>query len=181
MRVMISQPMKGLSAGQIREKRAAVVAALEAEGHEVVDTVFTETPPENGNQALWCLGKALQAMSTVDAVYFMDGYENARGCMIEYVACRYYGIKIANMKQLSTVGKIHALIGCIYSYFPDDLDALCQNTLKEKLMWVIRVKEFQGVCDFMQSIIENQKRELIFFKTSTFLLFICLLFFGFIR
>ena len=59
MRVMISQPMKGLSAEEIRERRAAVVAGLEAEGHQVVDTVFTEAPPEGDNQALWYLGKSL--------------------------------------------------------------------------------------------------------------------------
>ena len=35
MRVMISQPMKGLSTEEIREQRAAVVAKLEAEGHQV--------------------------------------------------------------------------------------------------------------------------------------------------
>ena len=45
MRVAISQPMKGLSAEEIRKQRAVVVASLEAEGHEVVDTVFTGTPP----------------------------------------------------------------------------------------------------------------------------------------
>ncbi len=96
MRVMISQPMKGLSAEEIRERRATVVAKLEDEGHEVVDTVFTDTPPENGNQALWCLRKALQVMSTVDAVYFMEGWEKARGCRIEYEACILYGIRALN-------------------------------------------------------------------------------------
>lgn len=70
MRVTISQPMKGLS--------------------EVVDTVFTETPPEGDNQALWYLGKSLQAIAGVDAVYFMEGWDKARGCRIEYEACVTY-------------------------------------------------------------------------------------------
>ncbi|MGE9984855.1 hypothetical protein [Desulfovibrio sp. SGI.169] len=39
MRVMISQPMKGLSVEEIRERRATVVAMLGADGHEAVDTV----------------------------------------------------------------------------------------------------------------------------------------------
>lgn len=111
MRVMISQPMRGLSADQIRENRAAVVAALEAEGHEVVDTVFTETPPENGNQALWCLGKALQVMSTVDAVYFMDGWERARGCRVEYEACRRYPLGILNVNPLELAHENYRAIG----------------------------------------------------------------------
>ncbi len=96
MRVMISQPMNGLSAEEIRERRAAVVARLEAEGHEVVDTVFTETSPEGDNQALWYLGKSLQAIAGVDAVYFMDGWDKARGCRIEYEACVLYGIRTLN-------------------------------------------------------------------------------------
>lgn len=97
MRVMISQPMKGLSAEEIRERRAAVVARLEAEGHEVVDTVFTETPPEEDNQALWYVGKSLQAIAGVDAVYFMEGWDKARGCRIEYEACVLYGIYAMNI------------------------------------------------------------------------------------
>ncbi len=96
MRVMISQPMKGLSAEEIRERRVAVVAKLEADGHEVVDTLLTDTPPENGSQALWYLGKALQAIAGVDAVYFMEGWEKARGCRIEYEACVAYGVTIIN-------------------------------------------------------------------------------------
>lgn len=101
MRVMISQPMNGLSAEEIRERRAAVVARLEAEGHEVVDTVFTETPPEGDNQALWYLGKSLQAIAGVDAVYFMDGWDKARGCRIEYEACVTYGVAIKNRESVN--------------------------------------------------------------------------------
>lgn len=94
MRVMISQSMKGLSTEEIRERRTAVVAKLEADGHEIVDTVFTDTPPEGAELALWYLGKALQAMSAVDAVYFMEGWENARGCRIERAAAEAYGVVV---------------------------------------------------------------------------------------
>lgn len=111
MRVMISQPMNGLSAEEIRERRATVVARLEADGHEVVDTVFTETPPEGDNQALWYLGKSLQAIAGVDAVYFMEGWDKARGCLVEYEACRRYPVGILNVDPLGMARAHYKAIG----------------------------------------------------------------------
>lgn len=120
MRVMISQPMNGLTAEQIREKRAEVVATLEAEGHEIVDTVFTETPPENGNQALWYLGKAFQAISIVDAVYFMDGWELARGCRLEYEAAAAYGIRTINA-EWRELKSTFSVAQTLHECFPDEM------------------------------------------------------------
>ena len=94
MRVMISQPMNGLTREQIEANRAAVVAELTAAGHEVVDSFVTEKAPEGGNEGLFCLGKSYQIMATVDAVYFLDGWSRARGCCLEFTACREYGVKI---------------------------------------------------------------------------------------
>ena len=92
MNVIISQPMKGLTEDQIRKNRAEAVTMLESEGHTVIDTIFADTPPESAEQALWYLGKTLQAIASVDAVYFMDGWREARGCRLEYEACKAYGI-----------------------------------------------------------------------------------------
>lgn len=124
MRVMISQPMKGLSVEEIRERRAAVVAKLEADGHEVVDTVFTDTPPENSSQALWYLGKAIQAMSTVDAVYFMEGWDKARGCFVEYEVCRRYSLGILNVDPLEIAREHYKAIGNKSFAGMDELETL---------------------------------------------------------
>lgn len=121
MRVAISQPMKGLSAEEIRKQRAVVVASLEAEGHEVVDTVFTGTPPESGSQALWHLGKALQTLSTVDAVYFMDGWDQARGCRIEYEACVFYG-KTAMNAEWQELKRAFSVERTLFECFPDQMN-----------------------------------------------------------
>lgn len=94
MRIMISQPMRGLTTEQICERREVVVAELEAQGHTVVDTVFASSPEEAANKPVWYLGEAIKAMSTVDAVYFMRGWTNARGCIIEHQICLNYGIHI---------------------------------------------------------------------------------------
>lgn len=92
MRVMISQPMRGKTTDEIREERRAVIAKLEKKGHTVVDTIFTDTPPDTENTALWHLGKSLEVMSSVDAVYFMSGWRQARGCLIEHLAAEKYGL-----------------------------------------------------------------------------------------
>ena len=94
MKVMISQPMKGKTTEQVRAEREAVVKSLEAKGHTVVDTVFTDTPPETDNVSLWYLGKSIEAMSSVDAVYFMAGWRQTRGCLIEHMAAEKYGLWI---------------------------------------------------------------------------------------
>lgn len=94
MKIMISQPMKGIPQDQIEKNRKDIVEKLTEEGHEIINTIFTDEPPKDNNQGVWYLGKSLQAMSTVDAVYFMDGWENARGCKLEHEVCTQYGIKI---------------------------------------------------------------------------------------
>lgn len=90
MKIMISQPMKGKTEEQIRVEREELVKELENQGHEVIDTIFTECPPENANIGMWYLAKSIEAMSEVDAVVFMKGWENARGCVAEeYIARKY--------------------------------------------------------------------------------------------
>lgn len=58
MKIMISQPMRGKTNEQIRAERAELILKLEAEGHEVVDTVF-ENAPANEDVAIYicCLSQ----------------------------------------------------------------------------------------------------------------------------
>lgn len=91
MKIMISQPMKGKSTEQIKEEREDLVKKLEAEGHEVVDTVFAKETPKDCNVAMYYLAMSIEAMSKVDGVVFMSGWENARGCKIEYQIAKEYG------------------------------------------------------------------------------------------
>ncbi len=94
MRVMISQPMKGLTREEIERNRAEAVKRLEAEGHEIVDSIVTDEPPADSNAALHCLGKSFQIMATCDAVLFLEGWEQARGCRMERAACEAYGVQV---------------------------------------------------------------------------------------
>jgi hypothetical protein len=90
MKAMISQPMRGKSREEILKERNETVTVLELLGYEVVDTVFTDniktlTP-------LQCLSKSLAALSKVDLVVFLAGWDRARGCTIEKTCCDEYGV-----------------------------------------------------------------------------------------
>lgn len=90
MKIMISQPMRGKTNEQIREERAELVKQLEAEGHEVVDTVF-ENAPADEDTAIYCLSQSIRYIGKVDGLVFMPGWENARGCRIEHQVASAYG------------------------------------------------------------------------------------------
>ena len=93
MKVMISQPMRGKTNEQIREERKALVEALESEGDEVVDTVF-ENAPADEDVAIYMLSQSIRYIGKVDTVYFMKGWEKARGCRIEHEVAVAYGKQV---------------------------------------------------------------------------------------
>lgn len=94
MKVMISQPMKNKTEEQIREERTELVQRLTDEGHEVVDTVFTEEAPKNCDAAIYYLAKSIEEMAKVGAVAFMKDWEKARGCKIEHEVAVEYGKEV---------------------------------------------------------------------------------------
>ena len=90
MKIMISQPMKGKTEEQIREEREELVKELESKGHEVIDTVFAKEPPKDADMGMFYLAMSINAMSKVDGVVFMKGWESSRGCVAEeYIARKY--------------------------------------------------------------------------------------------
>lgn len=93
MKIMISQPMRGKTNEQIREERADLVKRLQEEGIEVIDTVFEEAPADE-DIAIYMLSQSIRYIGKVDALYFMKGWENARGCKIEHEVAVAYGKKV---------------------------------------------------------------------------------------
>ena len=94
MKVMISQPMNGKTEEQIREERKTIIEKFNNMHIEVIDTIFTEEASENCNKAVYYLGKSIEAMKDIDALYMCDGWREARGCRIEHQVAREYKIKI---------------------------------------------------------------------------------------
>ena len=91
MKIMISQPMRGKTTEQIQAERKQLVEDLEKQGHEVIDTVFAEESPKDCDTALFYLSKSIEAIGKVDGIVFMPGWEEARGCRIEYDVASNYG------------------------------------------------------------------------------------------
>ena len=94
MRVMISQPMANRIEEDIRQERKAIIEKFKNMHIEVIDTIFTEEPPENNNTGVYYLGKSIQEMSKVDALFMCNGWREARGCRIERQVAQEYGIKV---------------------------------------------------------------------------------------
>lgn len=90
MKIMISQPMRGKTEKQIIMERAELIKELEKQGHEVVDTIFSQDAPKDSDAGVYLLAKSIEAMATVDAVIFMPGWNNARGCIIEHQVASTY-------------------------------------------------------------------------------------------
>lgn len=94
MKVMISQPMNGRAEEEIKKEKEEIIQKLKNMHIDVINTLFEEEPPENCNGALYYLGKSIDAMKNIDAIYMCDNWFNARGCRIENQVAREYGIKI---------------------------------------------------------------------------------------
>lgn len=43
---------------------------------------------------LWYLGEAIKKLGACDACYFVKGWQNYKGCVIEHKICELYGIEI---------------------------------------------------------------------------------------
>lgn len=101
-KAMLSQPMAGKTQEEIVSTREKAIASLEANGYEVINTLFTdewyskEKMEERGvvQIPLCFLAKSLENMSLCHAAYFCKGWEQARGCKIEHDAAMAYGLDI---------------------------------------------------------------------------------------
>ena len=101
-KAMLSQPMRGKTDEEIIETRNRAIKALEAAGYEVVNTLFTdewyskEKMEERGVvQIPVCfLAKSIENMSLCHAVYFCEGWDRARGCILENEVAKAYGLDI---------------------------------------------------------------------------------------
>lgn len=92
MKIMISQPMGSRTYEEIVSERQSLVNKLNLEGHEVIDTVFENVDLDVS--PIFYLGKCIELLSQADRVVFMKGWENARGCRIEYEIAKEYGKEI---------------------------------------------------------------------------------------
>lgn len=93
-KVFISQPMKGKSDGEIKAVREDLIKKIKERFGEVeiMDTYFENAPYDV--RPLWYLAKSLEALSRADIAYFAKDFDKNRGCTIEHLCAREYGITI---------------------------------------------------------------------------------------
>lgn len=98
IRLFISQPMKDKTDKEIKEERERIINFFKNKFEDDIEVInsFFEFAPHDA-KPLWFLGKSFQLLSTADIVVFAKGWENARGCKMEYKACKEYGIKLIDM------------------------------------------------------------------------------------
>nr|DAW41710.1 MAG TPA: protein of unknown function (DUF4406) [Caudoviricetes sp.] len=92
-KLFISQPMKGKTDDEILAERSnAIQAAKDSVNDEieVIDSFFQNAPADA--KPLWYLGESLKLLATADVAYFAPGWNKARGCKIENLCAKEYGI-----------------------------------------------------------------------------------------
>lgn len=90
--VMISQPMRGKTDEEIREERKQVVNMLENQGFNVIDTIIEDFTDKI--DPIFYLVKSLEYLANANYVYFMKGWEKAKGCKIEHEVAVEYGKEV---------------------------------------------------------------------------------------
>lgn len=97
-KVFISQPMNGLSDGQIFKARTEAWRSIREEMgqdvHFVGSIIRDDVPSRVKNSPLWYLGGSIKLLAEADAAYFLDGWADSNECIIEHAACVLYGINI---------------------------------------------------------------------------------------
>ena len=58
---------------------------------EVVNTYRQEGAPEDAGPTYY-LGRSIQILGTCDQAWFLNDWENYRGCLVEHEVCKAYGI-----------------------------------------------------------------------------------------
>lgn len=93
MNVFISQPMNGKTNEEIANERANAIASLlkiyPNQSIHILDTYFKDF---NGN-GLQFLGKSIYELGNADIAYFCKDWDKYRGCKIEYICAKEYGVK----------------------------------------------------------------------------------------
>lgn len=95
MKVFISQPMRDKTDEEIkteREKAVSIIKEKYNQDVEIIDSFF-ENASHNA-KPLWFLGRSLELLADADVAYFCKDWELYRGCRIEHICAKEYGIDV---------------------------------------------------------------------------------------
>lgn len=94
-KLFISVPMKGRTKEAIRrdiERMHKVAEVTFDQELEVISSFVEYDPPENTNNAIYCLGESVKKMAEADYFIGIQWCEIAPGCAIEFDVAKYYDI-----------------------------------------------------------------------------------------
>ena len=100
LRVFISQPMSGVPTCDILNRRNELIDKIENyfETNELkIQDSFFDTENEHvsvKNNSLYWLSRSLEILADSDVIVMATGWENSRGCRIEYECARLYDIMV---------------------------------------------------------------------------------------
>ena len=100
LKVFISQPIKDKSYEQVENERQVIIDRVKeyfkTNNLQFVKSHFSNDDFEISaqNHSLYLLAKCLEILSDCDIIVMATGWENARGCRIEYECARLYGIMV---------------------------------------------------------------------------------------
>lgn len=99
MKIMICQPMSGKSEEQIRQERDELISKIQEEGDTYIDTIFQDEVPKGFDIPIYYLAKSIETIAYADKIIFMDGWDKARGCIIEHEVATSYDKIISYYKN----------------------------------------------------------------------------------
>lgn len=92
-KLFISQPMDGKTDEEILSERITAIAEakeLVGEEVEVIDTFYTDFSSDA--KPLEYLARSISDLANADVAYFAKGWDEKRGCKIEYECATQYGV-----------------------------------------------------------------------------------------
>lgn len=91
-KLFISRPMRGKTDEEIRAERELAVRRAEKLLEEEVEVIDSFFEGADLTKPLEYLGESLKLLAKADVAYFARGWEEARGCKIEWACADAYGI-----------------------------------------------------------------------------------------
>ena len=91
-RIFISQPMSGLSIEKIKEDRQRGYEYFKSLGVTDKEIEVIDNLQEDAEDyiATDYLSTDIKLLGRADGVLFLKGWEDARGCKVEYMVAKYY-------------------------------------------------------------------------------------------
>ena len=100
--IWIYQSANARTSEQITAAREKAVKYLTEHGYEVLETYFADEFEKSNapNKPLLYLGESIKYLAKASIAYFCNGWEDARGCRVEWQAAQEYGVEVVYEKDV---------------------------------------------------------------------------------